>query len=122
VESQARAGRADAAAVYERLLTESNVAAVLMPTTPVPAPLVGVEDEMLTVEGKVLPAFDTLLGSASVGSFIGVPGLTIPMGRSQAGLPIGLSVDGPVWSDRRLISLGKSIEEVIMMTDRTSGQ
>ena len=41
----------------------------------------------------------------------GVPGLTIPAGKTKAGLPIGLQLVGPRRSDKALIEFSKELQE-----------
>ena len=40
----------------------------------------------------------------------GSPGLSVPIGRTAAGLPVGLELDGPAGSDRRLLGIGLALE------------
>jgi aspartyl-tRNA(Asn)/glutamyl-tRNA(Gln) amidotransferase subunit A len=44
-------------------------------------------------------------GYAMFGAIAGVPGVSIPMGFGKAGLPLGLSLTGPLWSDLTLLRL-----------------
>lgn len=41
----------------------------------------------------------------------GVPGLAIPAGKTEAGLPIGLQLVGPRRSDKNLIRFAKELQE-----------
>jgi mandelamide amidase len=34
----------------------------------------------------------------------------VPIGRTAAGLPVGLELDGPAGSDRRLLGIGLALE------------
>jgi mandelamide amidase len=34
----------------------------------------------------------------------------VPIGRTTAGLPVGLALDGPAGSDRRLLGIGLALE------------
>jgi len=43
-------------------------------------------------------------------SVAGIPGLVIPAGRDPQGLPLGLQICGPRWSETSLLSLGRSLE------------
>ncbi len=44
----------------------------------------------------------------------GIPGLQVPMGLGPTSrLPLGLELDGPSGSDRRLIAIGMAIEQVL---------
>jgi mandelamide amidase len=42
----------------------------------------------------------------------GIPSLVVPAGLSDEGLPVGLSFDGPLGSDRQLLAIGHAFEEV----------
>lgn len=42
-----------------------------------------------------------------------LPALSLPIGRTAAGLPVGLEFDGPTGTDRRLLALGRAIEALI---------
>ena len=42
-----------------------------------------------------------------------IPGLVIPAGLTEDGLPAGLEIDAPVMSDRRLLAIGLAIEGVL---------
>jgi mandelamide amidase len=37
----------------------------------------------------------------------------VPIGRTPGGLPIGLELDGPVNSDRRLLGIGLALETLL---------
>jgi mandelamide amidase len=37
----------------------------------------------------------------------------VPIGRTTAGLPIGLELDGPAGSDRRLLGIGLALEALL---------
>ncbi|PZG08941.1 amidase [Nonomuraea aridisoli] len=41
----------------------------------------------------------------------GLPALTAPAGRDEAGLPIGVQIVGPPWSEIRLIEIAAALEE-----------
>jgi len=48
------------------------------------------------------------------GSNAGVPGIQLPMGfGATSRLPVGLELDGPAGSDRRLIAIGMAVEGVL---------
>ena len=58
--------------------------------------------------------FQSIIQNTGPGSVVGAPGLTLPSGLGEkSGLPIGLEMDGPERSDRRLLSIGISIEGVL---------
>jgi amidase len=49
-------------------------------------------------------------GAGGVAAVAGTPHLTVPMGRVR-GMPLGLSLLGPKWSEARLLALGAAYEK-----------
>jgi amidase len=83
----------------DRLLAENNVIA-LVALSSGPASVVD------PVDGSVW------LGSPStLPAVAGYPHLTVPAGQVE-GLPVGLSLIGPAWSEARLLSLGYAFEQL----------
>ena len=66
----------------------------------------------MELNGKQVPTFLTYIRNTDPGSNAGIPGLSLPVGLTNAGLPVGLELDGPVNSDRRLLAIGLSPERV----------
>jgi len=83
----------------DKLLKDNNVVALVAPTL-APAWLI---DDVLG---------DRYIGggAGSVAAIAGYPHLTVPMGRVK-GLPVGLSIIGPAWSDAQVLSLGYAFEQ-----------
>lgn len=44
-------------------------------------------------------------------SAAGIPSLSVPCGFSKAGLPIGLQIMGPMWSEAKLLQVGAAYEQ-----------
>jgi indoleacetamide hydrolase len=88
-----------------------RIAAIAFPMTPLPAAPIG-EDEQTKLNGQDVPTFPTFIRNADPGSNAGIPGITIPVARTQAGLPIGLGLDGPAGSDRKLLAIGLALEKL----------
>jgi aspartyl-tRNA(Asn)/glutamyl-tRNA(Gln) amidotransferase subunit A len=79
----------------------ADVDVLLTPTTPQPAfPL-----------GASVPVNQADL--TSIANFAGVPALSLPMGSTSDGLPLGLQLLGPVGSDLQLMALAARIEETV---------
>jgi Asp-tRNA(Asn)/Glu-tRNA(Gln) amidotransferase A subunit family amidase len=99
--------------VLQRLYAETfrahGLAALVFPTTPLPAAPVG-DDQTTKLNGADVPTFPTFIRNTDPGSNAGIPGLTVPIGRTAAGLPVGLELDGPAGSDRRLLGIGLALE------------
>jgi amidase len=51
-------------------------------------------------------------GPGNLPAIAGYPHLTVPMGRVK-GLPVGLSVIGPAWSDAKVLAIGAACERLL---------
>jgi len=97
-------------AAYAAMFAGQDLAAIAFPTSPTePFALAG-DGSTMTLNGRDLPLFPTLTRNVGPGSVVGIPGLSIPAGRTATGLPVGLELDGPAGSDRSLLALGLAIE------------
>jgi mandelamide amidase len=85
--------------------------AILQPTTPCTAPLA---DGQATVHiaGQEV-SYLALANHTISASSVGLPGISLPVGLSRAGLPIGLELDAASGSDRTLLALACKIEGVL---------
>lgn len=90
---------------------EHDIAALLFPTTLVPATPIGA-DHGVTINGAEIP-FATAIGRNILpGSTAGLPGLVMPCGRAR-GLPVSIELDGPAGSDRRLLAIGTAMAALL---------
>lgn len=108
----ALAARPDLRKLYADAFTQNRIAALLFPTTPLPAAPIG-DDETTLLNGQKVPTFPTFIQNTDPGSNAGIPGLSIPMARTRAGLPLGIALDGPDGSDRKLLAIGLAMEKVL---------
>jgi len=98
--------------LYQDYFARTGVAAMVFPTTLVPAPRIG-EETTVDVGGRPLP-FDTAVArNIAPGSTAGVPGLVLPVGLTHTGLPVSIEFDAPAGADRALLALGLSAERVL---------
>jgi indoleacetamide hydrolase len=97
---------------YRRTFRERGVAAIVFPTTPMPAAKIGEEDTVM-VNGAPVPTFFTYIRNTGPGSVAGIPGLSLPAGMTGAGLPVGIEIDGPDGSDAQLLAIGLALEAVL---------
>jgi Asp-tRNA(Asn)/Glu-tRNA(Gln) amidotransferase A subunit family amidase len=63
--------------------------------------------------GNSVDTFATLIRNTDPGSTAGVPGISIPAGVTSSGLPVGLSLDGAMHSDQRLLAIGMAMEGLL---------
>ena len=67
-------------------------------------------------EASALPTFLLFIRNTDPGSNAGIPGLVVPAGLGPSGLPVGVELDGPAGSDRRLLAIGRAIEDLLGRT------
>lgn len=99
-------------ASYRSYFNEHSLDAMVFPTTPLPARPIDGSAEFVELNGVQVPTFATYTKNTDPASIAGIPGLTLPVGESDDGLPIGLELDGPSGSDRRLLAIGRALEVV----------
>ncbi|WJR79486.1 indoleacetamide hydrolase [Bradyrhizobium sp. NP1] len=93
-------------ALYRDTFASNRLDAIAFPTTPkvaIPA----------NPDASSLANFTLFIQNTDPGSNAGVPGIQIPIALGAASkLPVGLELDGPAGSDRRLLAIGLAIEKV----------
>jgi mandelamide amidase len=105
--------RSELVAAYNKVFDANKLDALVFPTTPLPAQPIKGSDETVTLNGKQVPTFPTFIRNTDPGSNAGIPGLSVPIGLTRDKLPVGLELDGPAGSDRRLLSIGLAVEELM---------
>lgn len=99
-----------ARAAVTALFTEHELDALVLPTMLCPASsLLNDFDESYdcVADDPYQPAY--------LASIAGLPELTLPMGFTAEGLPLGLSFVGPAFSEARLLALGHAFEQAAPM-------
>ncbi|HEY7205693.1 MAG TPA: amidase [Methylomirabilota bacterium] len=96
----------------EDLLRRVDVLA--LPTLSVPAPPVGVEE--VEVAGLRVPILDALGRFTRLASFTGQPALSLPVGLTTGGLPVGVQLIGRIGQDHRLWQIAREFEAAIGWT------
>ena len=99
--------------MYRAYFVRSGVAAIVFPTTILPAPKLGEEDMEVEVRGRRQPLDEAMARNIAPGSTAGLPGLVLPPGLTPGGLPVSLEFDAPSASDRSLLALGLALESVL---------
>jgi mandelamide amidase len=102
-------------AAYSDCFRRHDVAALLFPTTPLPAAPIG-DDETVLLNGQPVPTFMTFIRNTSPGSVAGIPGISLPAAMTRSGLPVGLELDAPRDADARLLAVARAIEGVLPKT------
>ncbi len=103
-------------ALYASYFADNTLDAMLFPTTVAPATTIDAVNGSSTFSingGAPVDTFTTYIRNTDPGSNAGIPGLALPAGLTAGGLPVGLEIDGPLGSDRRLLGIGLSIEALL---------
>ena len=102
--------------LYDAYFRSAALDAMMFPTTIAPAPLIDLANGSGKVSingGAPVDTFATYIRNTDPGSNAGIPGLALPAGLTNSGLPVGLELDGPLGSDARLLGIGLAIEAVL---------
>jgi mandelamide amidase len=103
-------------ALYASYFADNRLEGALFPTVIVTPPGIDLVNGSSTVSingGPPVETFLTSIRNTDPGSITGIPGLSLPAGLTPNRLPVGLAVDGPIGSDRRLLSIGMAIESLL---------
>ena len=85
-----------------------NVDAIVAPTVPVPAPLIGAES--VRIDGEQVGVRPAIVGHSRPANFTGLPAISIPCGFTSGGLPIGLQLIGRAFDETTLLRIAFSYE------------
>ena len=95
---------------FHMALAESDADAILVPTTPIDAPLI--DQETSHIGAHDYPTRALLLRLNRPANLAGVPAISLPCGFTSAGLPVGLQIMGGVSSEATLLRIAKSFENI----------
>ena len=98
------------------MMRDNHLDALALPTTPIPAPLIGEETISLNSHGVGFPSGASrptralLLRNNRPANLGGLPAISVPCGRTTEDLPIGLQLVGPVMDEARLLPIARAFE------------
>lgn len=98
--------------LYQNTFKAHNLHALLLPTSPIVAPLAN--EQSNSIEN-----FQTLIRNTDPGSNIGLPGLSLPIGKgAKSKLPVGLEIDGLPHYDSEILAIGMTLEEIFKVLNK----
>jgi mandelamide amidase len=102
--------------LYAQTFAGDGLDALLFPTTRLVA--VPIDDmngsSRVSIDGGApIDELDAYLRNTSLAGNAGIPGLSLPAGLVDGRLPVGLELDGPAGSDRRLLAIGLAFEQIL---------
>lgn len=86
-----------------------KIQALVAPANPVAAPLIGQEE--IEIAGKNEAVRAALLRLHRPANFAEVPSVSVPCGFTSGGLPVGLQLIGPCWTEKRLLQIANAFEQ-----------
>ena len=98
--------------IYGRVFA-GGIDALVFPTVPVPPPPLG-ENDTVCVNGAGRPLFPTIVRNTSPGTLAAIPGISLPFGTMDGGMPFGLEIDGAAGTDTRLLAMAETIEKLAL--------
>ncbi len=99
-------------AAFADYFDDNDLAGLLFPTTPLPARPIG-DDETMELNGQQVPTFTTYIRNTDPGSNAGLPGLSLPVGLTSHGLPVGMEIDAPAGRDQHLLAVGLAYQQAM---------
>jgi len=105
-------GRPALQAAFRAHFERHRLDALVFPATAQPARPIGAGAE-IEIAGRKVKAFAADLRNPRPATVAALPALAVPLALTRAGLPVGLELDGPSGSDRRLLAIGRAVEELL---------
>lgn len=104
--------RPEMQSLFAGYFTDNSLDAMVIPTVPLTAPPTG-RDDTVELNGREQPTFPTIIRNTDPSSNAGIPSLSIAVGLAANGMPAGVCLEGPAGSDRRLLAIGKALQDEV---------
>jgi aspartyl-tRNA(Asn)/glutamyl-tRNA(Gln) amidotransferase subunit A len=101
---------------FHAVMAKANVDALVAPTTPIPASMIG--EETTTVCGTNHPTRALLLRLNRPANLGGLPAVSVPCGFTPEGLPVGLQLIGAVTDEHLLLRVAGIFERSLPLNRR----
>jgi indoleacetamide hydrolase len=109
--------RAELIICYRTVFSDNHLDAIVCPTEPVVAPPIRARgdrfDDTLSIAGQTVSAPFAFIRNTAATCVLGAPGLTLPIGLGESGLPIGLELDATPGADPSLLALGRVVQAIL---------
>ena len=92
---------------FLRLLKKVDI--IVVPTTILAAPRFD-DLEVSNIDGKLIEMREALLRNTIVFNTIGLPAISIPVGLTKDGMPVGVQIVGSLFEDEKLLSVAYKYE------------
>ena len=99
--------------MFDDYFESNDLDGMIFPTTLLPARPIEGTTEFVELNGAQVPTFPTYIHNTDPASIAGLPGISLPAGTTAGGLPVGIEIDGPEGSDRKLLMVALLVEEIL---------
>lgn len=99
--------------LYRAYFEAHNIDAMIFPTSILPATLINDDMEKVFHNGTEQLTLNTFIRNTDPGSVAGLPGISLPMGTTEDGLPLGLELDALPGDDEHLLSVARAIDPLL---------
>ena len=103
---------------FQQYFASQDLDAIIFPTTLLPARPIEGSMESVELNGGQVPTLPTYIHNTDPASIAALPGISLPVGLTASGLPVGMEIDGAEHSDRRLLGIAKTLERIIGFNGR----
>jgi Asp-tRNA(Asn)/Glu-tRNA(Gln) amidotransferase A subunit family amidase len=103
---------------FDEYFASRQLDAIIFPTTILPGRPIQGSLETVELNGEQVPTMPTYIHNTDPASIAALPGISLPVGLTAAGLPVGMEIDGPEQSDRRLLAVAKTLEAIVDFSGR----
>ena len=97
---------------FRDYFSRTGVSAIAFPVTCVPALPIGPEGDV-SIGGRQISLYTALARNITPTSSARLPGLVVPAGLTQSGLPVAIELDAESGTDRALLALGMSVASAL---------
>lgn len=99
--------------IYQNYFVSNGLDAMIFPTVVTTARPIQGSEETIMLNGNRVPTFSTSIRNTTPTTLGGIPAISLPIGLSGRGLPIGIEIDGPYNSDQRLLRIALTLEKIL---------
>lgn len=99
--------------LINQYFVENKIHALICPTTVTEAKAIEGSIENISVDGKSLPTFPTLIQNTNPGSYAGLPSISLPATQTTTSLPIGIQLEALANQDLLLLEIAHFIQNEI---------
>jgi len=103
---------------FQQIFASLQLDAIIFPTTVLPARPIAGSMETVELNGEQVPTLPSYIHNTDPASIAALPAISLPVGLTASGLPVGMEIDGPEQSDHRLLEVARAVEKMIGFTGR----